>query len=208
MLTRRHLLTLSALTGLLLAAGPRVWAPGVRAQGSGGAGEATATVVKLGNELVQIVNGAGSAEEKKRQIQPRGEAAVDVDGIAHFCLGRFVRSATPAQLQDYTHLFHDVLLNNITGKIGEFQGVSFKPTTTTTRDNDILVGTLITRPNQQPNNVQWVVEQVAGRPKIVDVVAEGTSLRLTQRSDYSAYMSRNGNNVEALINAMRSQLDR
>lgn len=204
MLTRRHLLAVSAIAGLLLAAGPRAWSQG----SGGGAAEATATVVKLGDELVQIVNGPGAPEDKKGRLEPLIESAVDVDGIARFCLGRFSRTATPAQLQEYTRLFHQVLLNNITGKVGEFQGVAFRSTTTTQRDNDILVGTLISRPNQQPNNVQWVVEQVGGRPKIIDVVAEGTSLRLTQRSDYAAYMSRNGNNIDALINAMRQQLAR
>jgi phospholipid transport system substrate-binding protein len=38
------------------------------------------------------------------------------------------------------------------------------------------------------------------------VVAEGTSLRLTQRSDYSSYLSHNGNNVDTLISAMRRQV--
>ena len=61
------------------------------------------------------------------------------------------------------------------------------------------MGTIDQPPNQQPNNVQWVVNQVGGRPKVVDVVAEGTSLRLTQRSDYAAYLSRNNNDVGALI---------
>ena len=31
--------------------------------------------------------------------------------------------ATPAQQQQFTQLFHTVLLRNITGKIGQFQGV-------------------------------------------------------------------------------------
>jgi phospholipid transport system substrate-binding protein len=54
--------------------------------------------------------------------------------------------------------------------------------------------------------VQWVVNQVGGRPRVIDVVAEGTSLRLTQRSDYAAYLSRNNNSVDALISAMKQQL--
>jgi phospholipid transport system substrate-binding protein len=41
--------------------------------------------------------------------------------------------------------------------------------------------------------------------KIIDVIAEGTSLRLTQRSDYSSFLARNSNNVQALIDAMRQQ---
>ena len=99
-------------------------------------------------------------------------------------------------------------MNNIFGKIGQFQGVTVKPTTTVQRDQDTLVGTLIKRPNQEANTVQWVVNPVGGRLKIVDVIAEGTSLRLTQRADYAAYLQRNGENVDALIAAMRNQVSR
>ena len=198
MLTRRHLLVCTAMTGLLLAAGPRAWAQSPS--------EATGFVVRLGAELVGIVNGSGDLPAKRQRLSPVIETAVDVDGIARFCLGRFWRTATPEQQQQYGKLFHDVLLNNISSKLGQFQGVTFAPTTTTQRDTDILVGTTIVRPNQQPNNVQWVVNQVGGHPRIVDVVAEGTSLRLTQRSDYAAYLSRNNNNLDALIAAMKQQI--
>lgn len=200
MLTRRTFLACTALTGLMIAAGPRAWAQ------SGSGPEATAFVVKLGNDLTGIVNVPGGYEEKKRRLKPLIETAVDIDGIARFCLGRFWRTATPQQQTEYIALFHDVLINNIGGKIGEFQGVGFQPTQTVQREADILVGTLISRPNQKPNNVQWVVNQVGGQPRIVDVIAEGTSLRLTQRSDYSAYLARNNNDVGALIAAMKAQV--
>lgn len=200
MLTRRHLLITTAMTAILIAAGPRAQAQG--------AGEATAFVTKLGADLVAIINGSGDYESKKRQLQPLIENAVDINGIGQFCLGRFWRTATPEQQQQYSRMFHDVLVNNITGRIGEFQGVAFRPTSTTQREGDTFVGTLISRPNQQPNNVQWVVDNVGGRPKVVDVVAEGTSLRLTQRSDYASYLTRSGNNVDALIAAMRQQVSR
>ncbi len=200
MLTRRRLLACTAMAGVLLSMSPRVWAQ---------AGEdATGFVVRLGNALVAIIDGPGSYDDKKTRLRPLVEQSVDVDGIARFCLGRFVRTATPQQLAEYTHLFHDVLMNNIFGKIGEFQGVTFTPTATTQRDAETLVGTSIKRPNQQANNVQWVVTPVGGQLKIVDVVAEGTSLRLTQRSDYAAYLQRNGSSVDALIAAMRQQIAR
>ena len=199
MLTRRHLLLSTGLTALLLLA------PGAWAQSPG---DATGFVVKLGADLVAVIDGPGSYDDKKRRLQPIIESAVDVDGIARFCLGRFWRTASPAQQTEFTRLFHDVLMNNIFGKIGEFRGVTFKPTTTSQRDQDSLVGTLIKRPNQDQNTVQWVVNGQSGRLKVVDVIAEGTSLRLTQRADYAAYLQRNGDNVDALIGAMRQQVSR
>jgi phospholipid transport system substrate-binding protein len=41
---------------------------------------------------------------------------------------------------------------------------------------------------------------------VVDVIAEGTSLRLTTRSEYSAVISRNGGRISALLDAMRNQV--
>ena len=75
------------------------------------------------------------------------------------------------------------------------------------RGGETVVSSIVTRPNNAPNNVQWIVSTAGAAPKIVDVVAEGTSLRLTQRSDYASYLSQHGNNVDALINAMKAQLN-
>ena len=199
MLTRRTLLTYSIAATAVFATRP--WA----AAWAQPAGDATGFVVQLGNALVAIVNGPGNYEDKKRRLGPLIEEAVDVEGIARFCLGRFWRTAAPQQQQQFSQLFHAVLLNNITGKLGQFQGVTFTPTSTTQQEGNSLVGTTIRRPNQQPNNVQWVVNTASGRPKIVDVQAEGVSLRLTQRNDYSAFLTRNNNNVDALLSAMRQQ---
>ena len=199
MLTRRDLLTYSVAATAVFATRP--WASAWAQP----AGDATGFVVQLGNALVGIVNGPGSYEEKKRRLAPLIDEAVDVDAIARFCLGRYWRTTTPAQQQQFTQLFHAVLLNNIAGKLGQFQGVTFSPTSTTQQNGDSFVGTTIRRPNQQPNNVQWVVSNASGRPKVIDVIAEGISLRVTQRSDYASYISRNNNDVGALINAMRQQ---
>ena len=132
--------------------------------------------------------------------------AVDVDGVARFCLGRFWRSASAEQQRHYTELFHQVLVNNITANLANIAAsasrwVGLRSAMTTT-----VVSTVVERPNNPPTNVDWIIGNDAGNPKIIDVVAEGTSLRLTQRQDYASYLSRNNNNIDALINAMRQQV--
>jgi phospholipid transport system substrate-binding protein len=73
------------------------------------------------------------------------------------------------------------------------------------QDDEAIVTTVVARPNNPPTSVDWVIEKPAVAPKIIDVVAEGTSLRLTQRQDYASYLTRNNNDVDALIGAMRQQ---
>jgi len=169
-------------------------------------GGASAFVKSIGDRLVAVVNGAGSDHDKRAEMTAIIDGGVDVDGVARFCLGRYWRNASPEQQQRYTELFHQVLVNNITAKLGEYRGVRFTMGRTQQRDDNAVVSTVVERPNNPPTNVDWIIANPAAAPKIIDVVAEGTSLRLTQRQDYAAYLSRNNNSIDALINAMRQQV--
>ncbi len=169
-------------------------------------GRDIAFVRQLSEKLIAIINGPGSLAEKRQQILPLIDQNVDVDGIARFCLGRYWRTATPEQQQKFLTLFHHVLLNSITGKLGDYQGVRISTGSSTPRGNGLTaVDTMIDRPGQPQANVQWVIAEVAGTPKVADVIGEGVSLSITQRGDYSSYLQRNGNNIDALLKAMERQ---
>lgn len=69
-------------------------------------------------------------------------------------------------------------------------------------DTEIVI-TTIERPNNPTYQVDWVVSTSTGSPKIVDLLAGGTSLRLTQSSDFAAYLARHQYNIHELIEGMR-----
>jgi phospholipid transport system substrate-binding protein len=198
---RRRFLVLTAAS--LLPAAGRLVRPALAQAATGHASE---FVKSLGDKLVAVVNGPGSDREKREKLTQIIDSAVDVDGVARFCLGRFWRNASPEQQKRYTELFHQVLVTNITSKLGEYQGVRFTMGRAQQRDDTEVVATVVERPNNPPTNVDWITSNTGGSPKIIDVVAEGTSLRLTQRSDYASYLSHNNNSIDALINAMRQQV--
>jgi phospholipid transport system substrate-binding protein len=197
MLYRRHCLTV----GLMIAGGALL-SRHARAQA---VEKASAFVQQTGNQLVGIVNGAQSAAQKRQAITQILEGAVDVDEIARFCLGRFWRTASPDQQQRFIAAFHEVLVTNISSKLGEYQGVKLTVEHGRQQDDQAIITTEVDRPNNPPTTVEWWIETPTTAPKIVDVVAEGTSLRLTQRQDYASYLTRNNNDVNALINAMKEQ---
>ncbi len=201
MLTRRTLLKMTGAASVLAVLAPIFAAPALAAS----AEQAAAFIKSTGDALVAVVNGPGSLSDKRRQLQQVIDSTVAVDEIARFSLGRFWRQATPEEQQQYVSLFHEVLLNNIVAKLGEYRGVRFDMGRAQEREDTDVVSTTVERPNNPPAQVDWIVSSAGGSPKIIDVVAEGTSLRLTQRSDYASYLSRNGNNVKALIDAMRQQ---
>jgi phospholipid transport system substrate-binding protein len=198
---RRTFLVLTAAS--LLAAIGRLDRPALAQSADG---RASAFVKNIGDRLVAVVNGQESDREKRAKLTAISDGAVDVDGVARFCLGRFWRNASAEQQQRFTELFHQVLVNNITAKLGEYRGVRFVMGRTQQRNDNTVVSTVVERPNRPPTNVDWIIGNDASNPKIIDVIAEGTSLRLTQRQDYASYLSRNNNNIDALINAMRQQV--
>jgi phospholipid transport system substrate-binding protein len=100
-------------------------------------------------------------------------------------------------------LFHQVLVSNIMAKLGEYQGVKFTVGRSRRQDEDEIVSSVVERPNNPPTNVDWAISDPDSSPKIIDVIAEGTSFRLTQRSDYASFLAHNS--VDALINALQQQ---
>jgi phospholipid transport system substrate-binding protein len=201
MLTRRSLLVSSLAAAAVLALSAAM--PFARAHAADGA---AAFIEQTGKELVAIVNSADPTAQKQAELQKVIDRDVDVNAIAQFCLGRYWRTATPEQRQEYLDLFHRVLLKNITGKLGDYVGVTFTVGRTTPQDSQVEVATVIARPNSAPANVEWIVSNASGSPRIIDVVAEGTSLRLTQRSDYVSYLLHNNNNVNVLLQALKQQV--
>ena len=198
--TRRHVLLLSASLVTALALPARAFAQAAPVDA------ATQFVKQTGEQLLHIVNSPASLPDKQKQLTPIIDQAVDVDAIARFCLGRYWRQASPEQQKAYVQLFHAVLVNSITGKLGDYTGVTFVVGRARASDEGVIVSTTITRPNNPPTAVDWLISTETGSPRIADMIAEGTSLRLTQRSDYASYLSHNNNDVQALIDAMRRQL--
>ncbi len=158
---------------------------------------------QAGNRLAAL----SASPNERAQLPAFVDEVADVDAVARFCLGRYWRTATPQQQQEYLAAFRHVLVNSVAARLGDYQGGTAKviinrPVQT---PEGINVATTVQRPNNPPVQVTWVVSMASGSPKIVDVVAEGMSMRLTQRSDYTSFLSRNNDNLNALIQALQRQ---
>ncbi|MCB8877376.1 MlaC/ttg2D family ABC transporter substrate-binding protein [Acidisoma silvae] len=170
--------------------------------------DARGLIQTTASKLLGVINSSQSDAQKQVQMQQLVRGAVDVDGVARFVLGRYWRVATPAQQQDYMQTFRQLLVYAVTGQASTFQGAKFNVGEAAQRDAGIVVDTDVLVPGKPEAQVQWVVATVGGEPKIIDIIAEGTSLRLTERNDYAGVISQHGGQIEALLDAMHHQLAR
>jgi len=206
MTRRRDLLTHAA--AFLALATPLLGRPrgAAAAPESLAAPDAVQFIRATGAEIVHVINGPDPEPAKQKAMQAIVDQHVDVAGIGKFCLGRFWRVASAAERAEYEGLFRQVLVRNVTVKIGAYKGVSFAIGRAVPREEGVMVATTVTRPQNAPAEVDWLVRAVGGAPRIIDVVAEGTSLRVTQRSDYASFLSRHDDKVAALISALKQQV--
>jgi phospholipid transport system substrate-binding protein len=129
----------------------------------------------------------------------------DVQAIGKFALGAYWNSASEAQRKEYMDLFETMIVQTYTTKFENYSGQELKVGNSVSGgDKDSIVSSQILQKDGPPINVQWRVRDEGGGPRVVDVVVDGISMSVTQRSDFAATIQNGGGTVEALLTAMRS----
>ena len=167
--------------------------------------DAVAFVQRLGDQAIQALGASEmSLEEREKQVRVLLREGFDFAFIGRFVLGRHWRTMTPEQRSDYLQLFSAFVLKVYSSRLGGYAGETFKVTgTRPAGKQDILVRTEIIRPSGPPLDCEWRVRVIDGRQRIIDVMVAGISMAITQRSEFSSVISRNG--YDGLLHALRAR---
>jgi phospholipid transport system substrate-binding protein len=129
-----------------------------------------------------------------------------VKTIGRWVLGPHWRRATKEERQEYLSLFEDLLVDTYAERFQRYSGETLSVTNSATRSqNDSIVYTLITRPGGGPIHVDWRVRASGEKQRIVDVIVEGVSMGMTQRSEFSSVIGSRGGGVKGLLDELRKR---
>ena len=160
----------------------------------------------LGQKVVAVLRDAklDRAARLERLTQILDEAT-DLALVARLVLGRYWREASEAQRREFVALFRALLLQTVAERLDGYGGETYEVLGAQPVDErDALVSTRIQRPGSTPMAVDWRVRDLGGRLVLVDIVAEGVSLVVTQRSEVAEIVGRSG--IEGLLAEMRRRL--
>jgi len=163
-------------------------------------------VNKLGNDALAVVSdSSASSEQKLTKLQQMFISVVDIDWIAKFVLGKYNKQITPEQREKYNASYRDFLIKHYTSNFEEYKdGTTFKVTGTVEDKPDEYVSSMeITRPGAKPLVVDYRVREKDGSLKVMDIVVEGVSLIITQRSEFSSVIARDG--IDGLIKLLEEK---
>lgn len=194
--TRRQLLAAAALLCAL-----------AMVRSAPGGDDPVAFVRDLGDRALAILRRQDLDQQAKLEaIEALLEEATDLNLIARLVMGRYWRQATPEQQRRYLELFRALLRRAIAERIRHYSGEAYEiAEVQPVDDQDVIVRTLVNRPNGgQPYVVDWRLRQRDGRLIVIDVVAEGVSLVLTQRSEVAEIVGQKG--IDGLLATMEERL--
>jgi phospholipid transport system substrate-binding protein len=163
----------------------------------------------LGDRTVEALNRAGSDEAARaREMRAVLDSSVDVPAVARIVLGRSWRQASEAQRAEYLELFRALTLGILARRFGEYTGserfvvAGARPA----GGEDVMVRSQILYTDYPPLDVDWRVRRPeAEKPVVVDIVVEGVSMILTNRSDVDAIVGRRG--IDGLLTELRSRIE-
>lgn len=164
-----------------------------------------ALVEQLGDQAIRQLTGSVSRSDREARFQNLLSAGFDIQAIGRFTLGRYWNQANPTQQQEYLKLFEKFIVQAYAARFAEYSGEQFRVTGERPDGGVTLVQSEVFKPGSQPAKVDWRVNTAGGPPKIVDVVVEGVSMAVTQRSEFAAVIQRSGGNVDGLITALRQK---
>src|SRR5438045_4593862 len=157
------------LTGLLMAA-PR----------EADAQDARAFVANLGNQAIQVLGPSVSPAQRIARFRQLFQNDFDVPGIGQFVLGRYWRTASPEEQQEFLKLFQEYVVQAYAGRLGEYGGEQLRVTGSRPNGDEIVVSSEVPRPSGNRVVIDWRVINQGGRFKISDVYVAGISMKVTQ----------------------------
>ena len=171
--------------------------------------QARSTVENLKSDALELINNKSYSDETRRtKFHALIEKGFDLDTIGKFALGTYWRSATKAQQKEYLKLFDDMILDTYANRINSFSVQDIKITDVKSKNNKYaIVRTEIQSNGDQPFIIDWRLKKEGKSLKIIDIVVEGISMVVTQRSEFGSVISQNGGDVEALLDALRTKSD-
>jgi phospholipid transport system substrate-binding protein len=167
---------------------------------------ASAFMQSLGSKAItELIDPAVPQPDRQARFRRLLDEHFDMAAIAKFTLGRYWRTATDEQRTEFRKLFEDFLVQSYSTRFVEYRGEGFVVVGSTTDERGTtVVRSKIDMPSSEDIRVDWHLRAADGGFAIVDIVVEGVSMAVTQRSEFASVIQSRGG-IAGLLDALRAK---
>jgi phospholipid transport system substrate-binding protein len=166
--------------------------------------EATALVERVAGEITRIINSGRSEAAMIRDFEGMMGRYADMPTIAQSVLGPPARGASRAQLNAFSEAFRGYMARKYGRRFREFIGATVTVRGAQDTGRYVEVMTTVDQVGEAPYEVIFRVWDRSGRPLFIDMLIEGVSLVIAERSEVGSILDRNGGSIDATTQALRN----
>ncbi|MGI9451933.1 MAG: MlaC/ttg2D family ABC transporter substrate-binding protein [Geminicoccaceae bacterium] len=198
--TRRFVLAI----GLAFIIGSAAAAP-VHAQQND---DAVAFVRSLGQQAIALLaDKTLSVSDRTRVFRELLLDHFDMKSIARLVMGRHWRRATAAQKDIFDVLFEDYVVATYGSRLDAYKGEQLTVGTARQATDKVMAVSSEIMPQRGPSiDVDWMLHQKDDRWYVIDVIVEGISMVISQRSEFSTVINQRGG-IDGLIENIRTRIE-
>lgn len=172
------------------------------------AGEATEAVTHLQASLIEIMKKGEDLGYKGRHkiIAPIVEKTHDIPYIARLAIGRHWKSLDAKQRSTFTQTFRELSVSTYAGRFDGFNGekFSFLSEKSLPRGNRKVVSSDFTKSDGEKIRFNYILHQVKGQWKIINITVNGVSDLALKRVEYGGILKKEG--FPTLIEKLETQI--
>lgn len=156
----------------------------------------TAVIEKLHEKLIEIMKQGNRLDVAQRyqELQPILESSFDFERMISVAAGSFWTQASEDQRKQLLDAFSKLSITTYAARFNNWTGESFETLGTRQGPRDtVLVDTRLNRPNDPAVPITYVMMQVDGQWRIIDVLLDRSISELAvRRSEYSQVLRSGG----------------
>jgi phospholipid transport system substrate-binding protein len=175
-------------------------------------GRAEAVVAGLAEDAWALIQ-SSELDRRARLDQLTGllQSKTDVPLLSRLVLGRHWQRMTADQQVRYEQLFGDVVLRSLARRLDQYAYGAKGPLDQHFRitgsqpagEKDVLVRSKVVPPTGDTVDVDWRLRMQGDQLVIIDLIVEGVSLLVTQRSEFAAVIERS--DMDGLLAELRAR---
>ena len=158
-------------------------------------------------KVINVIESKCSDEEKQEKLKTIFHQSVNIDWMGKFALGQYYGKLSKQELKEYLIAYREFLTNTYVSKFTQYNGQdlyieSIKRLSKSQYIVNTKVGNLKNSTEQM--NIAYRIKDFGDRCQIRDIIAEGLSVILAQKSDFTSIISREG--TGHLIQKLRDKI--
>ena len=163
----------------------------------------------MGTKVIALLtNPSISNQERADEFRIILEKDFNLKAIGKFVLGRYWKQATPEEKKSFLNLFKETTVATYASRFKDYTSEKFEVLSCQCEaDGGVIVSSRIVRPGGQIIPIGWKIFEKNGEMRIYDVILEGISMGITQRSEFASVIQNGGGKLDALNAALEKKLE-